>query len=620
MMHLKRNNILKKETILCRFKDSHGDVYDYSLLPDQEYIPYEDKVNILCKKHGMFLQRVSHHIKGNGCPECHFSQKRKTKECFVAEAEALYGSKNSYDEVAYINNSTKVKVGCTKHNHTFYQTPKKHLLGEGCSFCVKENQNIKKGGDFVKRASTKYNGKFDYSEVNYGGSKEDITVICPTHGKQITTPYNHLKGAGCYHCGKEEASKKKSSNNGNKVLSRLNKLYEGRYDLSKASYRGYNDYIEVGCPVHGFFKVTPAQFEKGLGCSKCLSYDGKDPTEYFIQRCIDNLETKYDYSLTVFTHSDDYIDVICPVHGVWSVKASAHLHDRSGCPSCANSVSRTENKIKDFLVGLSLSIEQSNRKLIKPLELDIIIPEKKIAIEYNGIRWHSEKFGKDKNYHLNKTQLCKEQGYRLIHIWEDDYNRDPERELNFLRHTLGCSDTETIYARKTTLKEVDKKEAKEFLDAYHIQGGVGASSFIGAYLEDKLVSVTAFTYKDNKSYVELVRHVNHGDYNVTGSLGKATKYFSKICDLDIISFCDLSRFDGKSYEKAGFIVDKILPPDYKYVVGDKRDHKFNWRKKNIKSKLPEVYDESLTEKEMMELADIPRIWDCGKIRYIHKRV
>ena len=103
-----------------------------------------------------------------------------------------------------------------------------------------------------------------------------------------------------------------------------------------------------------------------------------------------------------------------------------------------------------------------------------------------------------------------------------------------------------------------------------------------------------------------------------GGLGKVSKFASKHFKQDILSFCDLSRFDGRSYLSCGYTVDKEILPDYKYVIGNARQHKFLWRKSSIKTKLPEIYDKSLTEKEMMNLAGIPRVWDCGKLRLIYK--
>ena len=135
---------------------------------------------------------------------------------------------------------------------------------------------------------------------------------------------------------------------------------------------------------------------------------------------------------------------------------------------------------------------------------------------------------------------------------------------------------------------------------------------LGLYFGDELVGVTCFTRRGDT--YELTRHAT--SKRVIGALGKTVKFFGKDC----YTFCDLSRYSGCSYLKAGFIKSDEIDPDYKYIVNGKREHKFLWRRGSIKSKRPDVYSEDLSEREMMEKAEYPRIWDCGKVRYcyVHK--
>lgn len=88
---------------------------------------------------------------------------------------------------------------------------------------------------------------------------------------------------------------------------------------------------------------------------------------------------------------------------------------------------------------------------------------------------------------------------------------------------------------------------------------------------------------------------------------------------EIITFVDLRWHFGDVYEKSGFSLDKTLLPDYEYVINGKRYHKFNFRHKGIKQKFPDKYDPLLTESENMEKIGVPKIYDCGKNRFIIKR-
>jgi hypothetical protein len=121
-----------------------------------------------------------------------------------------------------------------------------------------------------------------------------------------------------------------------------------------------------------------------------------------------------------------------------------------------------------------------------------------------------------------------------------------------------------------------------------------------------LVAVGSFTHRPTG--VELVRYVS--SIPVIGGLGKVCKFHGG----DIYTFCDLARFNGQSYLANGFVEQDRIGVDYKYVVSGKRVHKFNFRKKAILRKYPNV--EPGTELEMTKSLNIHRIWDCGKVRYI----
>ena len=536
---------------------------------------------------------------------------RQTREQFISQAKAVHGERYDYSKVVHEGNLTPVEIVCKLHG-SFYQLPKSHKRGSGCPTCVSyENKTPKQW--FLDKAKEVHGDTYDYSKVAMVDKTTPITVICRTHGEYQIQPVNHLTGATCRKC--KDVERRLSTKD---FIKQATVIHKGKFSYEKVNCDGGKSLVDIFCREHNDYYQQRADLHlRGCGCPICKVERTRMTTEGFIKKVTKVHNGKYNYSKVVYTDNRGYVDIICPKHSVFSQAADVHIQG-GGCPECSRESSKAEREILSYVREIKEDVLASNRRVISPFELDISVPKDKLAIEYNGVVWHSEKFGKDSVYHLNKTERCNEKGYRLIHIWEDDFTENPERELEFIKHALGVNDSEKIYARKTTLKPLDKKVAKSFLDKHHIQGSVGASEFLGAYYEDKLISVTAFTYKQNKSYVELVRHVNHKDYQVLGSLGKATKHFSKECKLDIISFCDLARFDGNSYLKAGFVVDKKLKPDYKYVINNKREHKFNWRKAQIKKKLPEIYDESLTEKEMMELAGIPRIWDCGKLRLIYK--
>ena len=313
----------------------------------------------------------------------------------------------------------------------------------------------------------------------------------------------------------------------------------------------------------------------------------------------------------------DKIILGCEKHGEFEVEAQKFIYRQQGCPKCAiaSHVSKPEQELADYIKSLGVEVIQNDRSLIAPQEIDILIPSHNLAIEYNGLYWHTEQQGKDKQYHKNKTLACKEKGYQLIHIFEDTYKYNKDKILSHLKYRLGKRETKSIYARKCEIRKIEVREANKFLDTYHIQGSVRqAFLHLGLFHNNKLVSVTSFkkgqSNTKNKGSFELIRHATSG--SVVGSLGKAVKYFAKNISPKIFTFCDDSFFSGASYLNAGFKETSKIEPDYMYVVGDTREHKFKWRLKDIKEKLG---IEGMTEREAMEHAEIPRVYDGGKTRY-----
>jgi hypothetical protein len=145
----------------------------------------------------------------------------------------------------------------------------------------------------------------------------------------------------------------------------------------------------------------------------------------------------------------------------------SNIYKYTGCKLCLDGIgsSKFEDEIENFLINNNIETKRNSRKVISPKELDIFISEYKIAIEFNGLYWHSEiSGGKDKNYHLNKTEECKKRNIQLIHIFEDEYDNKKNIIEHKLKHILNISKAPRIYARKCTIKEIDASTKNKFLN------------------------------------------------------------------------------------------------------------------------------------------------------------
>jgi hypothetical protein len=291
--------------------------------------------------------------------------------------------------------------------------------------------------------------------------------------------------------------------------------------------------------------------------------------------------------------------------------------------------SKGELELFDYIKSLGLDVEKSrNRSLLDGKELDLVLPESSLAIEYNGLYYHTERMGKGFNYHLDKTKACNSIGYKLLHIFEDEWVNSTELVKRKLKHILGLSNGIRIGARLCKIKEITNKTKSKFLNDFHIQGDDKSDIRLGAYYNDKLIGVMTFNSKRDMTIgleercFELSRFATNYDYVISGLASKFLNYFKKnFSPIRIISFADrrwtLDPYDNL-YTKLGFNLVNITKPNYWYynskIAKHKRFHKFGFGKSSLRKKYPEL-DFTKTEKELMSELGYDRIWDCGLFKY-----
>jgi len=305
--------------------------------------------------------------------------------------------------------------------------------------------------------------------------------------------------------------------------------------------------------------------------------------------------------------------------------------DGNGHPRCLvcfpniAGYSYAEKEILDYIQHLipMENVISRDRSLLKNLELDIYVPSFKIAIEYDGLFWHSEMGGgKNKLYHLNKMERCHMNGIQLITIFEDEWNNKKEIVKNKLHH-LFCKSVNKLYARKCKIEEITGKHSTIFLEKYHIQGRCPSKVNVGLFYNNELISVMTFgspriimghSAIDTDEY-ELLRYASAG--LVVGGASKMLSYFIRnYHPKKIISFADRRWSMGSLYEKMGFTNKQIIIPSFWYFKPGYavRYHKFGFRKSILSKKVP-IFVPALTEWENMQLNGWDRIWDCGNLKY-----
>lgn len=482
--------------------------------------------------------------------------------------------------------------------------------------------------EFIERAVNVHGDKYDYSKVNYIDAKTNVCIICPKHGEFMQLPTKHLSGHGCHKCAEESRNKNRKHITSEQFISDAIKIHGDKYDYSLVKNCINNaTKVQIICKKHGVFEQDYAHHVyRGHGCPKC-----GEISSHITQRiAVGEYESKaskvhdgkYSYSGD-YTTKDKKIKIICPIHGAFEQEAESHLQGH-GCPKCGHDISKSENEIYEYLCKLygKDNVLKSNYGIIGKKELDIYIPSKKIAIEYNGLRWHSEQFGRDRKYHINKLNSCNDNNIKLIQIFEDEYKNNKEIVYSKLKHILNLDgQLPKIYARKTIIKEINKDEAKEFFNKNHIQGYEKFTVCLGSFFNDKLIGAMSFVQR-SKDFWELNRFATDNNLLCIGVGGKLFSYFIRNYNPEEVkSFADRRwtiNSENNLYTKLGFKLEKNLKPDYRYFNNsiDKYDriHKFNFRKQRLHKKYG--FPLSMTEKEMAAKLGYYRIWDCGLFKYV----
>lgn len=353
---------------LERAKAVHGDRYNYGDLTDRDA---KGRVKIICPDHGDFWQYRSNHLSGSGCKPCALSSRTTTVAEFIERSQAAHGAEvYDYSQVEQFRTTRdKVTIICSTHGE-FSQIARDHMRGVGCAQCAIDSSR-KSFAEFVAQARRTHGDTYEYVESSWRVERGWIAIVCHRHGEFLQRQWNHIVGDGCPPCGLERRT------------------------------WGFSGFLERASSVHG---------------------------------------DTYSYIEESYLNSGERISIICSEHGGFQQFVGNHLNGQ-GCPRCFGTTSQAEKRFGELLaVQLpEVTFEYSCRSVISPYELDIYIPELRLAIEFNGVYWHSKEDwardiveGSRLSREALKSQRCEDAGIQLLHVWEDDWTRDPENWSNMI--------------------------------------------------------------------------------------------------------------------------------------------------------------------------------------------
>lgn len=280
-----------------------------------------------------------------------------------------------------------------------------------------------------------------------------------------------------------------------------------------------------------------------------------------------------------------------------------------------NGQSKAENEVNKFVTSLGLENKKGFFGGADPKEVDCKINELKIGIEYNGTYYHSEAVGRDKWYHFDKMQSAKNNGYKLIQIFDFEWKNRNAQIKSFLRSSLGKNEI-YINGRECEIVELDKRLSRDFLEKYHILGSGKIKYSYGLMYKNELVSLITLNDHHRKTgEIVLNRFVSKENITIRGGLTKLTAHAYKIHG-KLTTFIDLRFSTGENWIKNGWSQVAQHNPDYFYYTLKTGEiiSKQSRMKRLVNT------PEDMTEHQHALTDGLTRVWDCGKLKLVYNKV
>ena len=466
---------------ISRAKEVHSDKFDYSLV---DYKDSLTNITITCKKHECSFQYSPKlHLKAisGGCKLCDKERKvaiaaakpppkkrRKSTEQYIKESKALHGDKYSYDRCVYLGTHKTVELYCNTCKEYFKTYAGDHVkVGKacGCPVCGLANRKPRVSettyNKLIERVRYRWES-FGYTNFEqyvienhrelYPRNKESfINIYCKKHNITSKRCLNDIfkstrKFSLCDECLVE--SNRTPREVLLKELEYAKEHFNSYYDYSLIdidNFKGLEHPVTIICPKHGEVPTTWDRHFKRLNhCNKCSkSYTLDDIYKIVNTTKKEYISTKYFY---IDTNNSNFVknyvlkDMYCTLHNKkFNQTYNAFRSGFSGCPSCTTSgTSKKEKELLEWLRKIfpnSIFKENYKPEWLKfdgerSKELDIYIPELSLAIEYNGVYYHSAEFdSKFLDYHQKKYEVCKTNNVDLIHVFEFENSDKWKRKL-----------------------------------------------------------------------------------------------------------------------------------------------------------------------------------------------
>lgn len=540
---------------------------------------------------------------------------RKSTQEFIAEARAIHGGHYDYSLAEYGGRRQRLKIICPVHG-VFEQEPRRHLKGCGCKKCALDKHNKEQAPtteEFIARATSVHGDKYDYSAVVYRRRTEKVEIRCHEHGVFMQAPADHLDGQGCPACGaiRKRESRKRPQD---QFIALARARHGDKYDYSKVVYKHGKKPVVIICPKHGEFMQTPAG-HLNYGCTDCGIERRAEKRRYTTQEFSDFLAQQYGGMYRVlgpYESSKTPILMQCREHGIYS-RIPNDIQQGYPCPKCSDTTSKPQRQLAEVF----LDAVQNDREILNGKEIDMLVTHT-LGVEVNGCYWHTEAQGKDKWYHLGKTEQAAKKGVKLVHVTDLEVAEQFDKVVGLIKAKAGQFDRR-VYARKLSLRPVPNADAVAFLIANHMQGACSASVRYGLYAGDELLALMTFGRPrfSRKYDWELLRFCTVLGMQVVGGASRLFKHFLRNHTGSVVSYANRRWSDGGLYKALGFDSVGVSAPNYVWIRGYRQLTRYQTQKHKLADLLGDNFDAALSETANMEAAGYSRMWDCGNFVFAY---
>lgn len=320
---------------------------------------------------------------------------KKTTASFKSNALKVHGNLvYDYSLSVYVDAKTKVEIICLRCGRHFWQIPRVHLKGMGCSKCshqVRAKKRLMSKEECLARFKDRHGERYNYERVVYRGQRTKVKIWCDRHGYFDQNPVDHWGGQGCPDCGRLQMAENQSWSLEDFICAARDR-HDEDYCYERSIYLGGGKKLEISCRTcKKVFWQTPGNHLSGKGCKFCAArrYEEtpRKTREEFALQATSIHGPLYGYDAVIYVDALTPVKIWCDNHGYFRQSPDRHLQ-RAGCPKCGAYISRGERRVSAILDDCGIDYVPRWRheecRSIRPLPFDFFLPKFNALIEYDG--------------------------------------------------------------------------------------------------------------------------------------------------------------------------------------------------------------------------------------------